>query len=56
MAVKGDGKKKRLSLKSTNEEKGPRTERSTNVYLPKKGMKRVRSAKCNLIYQNKRWC
>ncbi|MGA2152253.1 MAG: BCAM0308 family protein [Geobacteraceae bacterium] len=57
MAVKGHGEKKRLSLKSTNEEKGPRTERSTNVYLPKKGVKESAVCKgCNLIYQNKRWC
>lgn len=56
MAVKGNGEKKKLSLKSTHEEKGSRTERSTNVYLPKKGMKEEAICSgCNLIYQNKRW-
>ncbi len=56
MAVKGSGDKKRLSIKSTHEEKGSRTKRSTNVYLPKKGMKETAvCGKCHLVYQNKRW-
>ncbi len=56
MAVKGSGDKKRLSIKSTHEEKGSRTERSANVYLPKKGMKETAVCSvCHLIYQNKHW-
>jgi hypothetical protein len=56
MAVKGLGDRKRLSTKITHEEKGQRTERSTNVYLPRKGMKEAAiCSSCYLIYQNKHW-
>ena len=56
MATKGHDDRTRLSTKITREEKGQRTERSTNVYLPKKGMKEAAiCSKCHLIYQNKRW-
>jgi hypothetical protein len=56
MAVKGLGDRKRVSTKITHEEKGQRTERSTNVYLPKKGMKEVAICNsCQLVYQNKHW-
>ena len=56
MATKGHDDRTRLSTKITREEKGQRTERSTNVYLPKKGMKEAAICSiCHLIYQNKRW-
>ncbi len=56
MATKGSGERKRLSTKITHEEKGQRTERSSDVYLPKKGMKEAAvCGKCHLVYQNKRW-
>jgi NMD protein affecting ribosome stability and mRNA decay len=56
MATKGHDDRTRLSTKFAREEKGQRTERSTNVYLPKKGMKETAvCGRCNLIYQNKRW-
>src|SRR5512137_732276 len=56
MATKGSGGRKRLSTKITHEEKGQRTERSTDVYLPKRGMKETAvCGKCNLVYQDKRW-
>ncbi|HEX9078659.1 MAG TPA: BCAM0308 family protein [Desulfuromonadaceae bacterium] len=56
MATKGSGDRKRLSTKITHEEKGQRTERSTDVYLPKRGMKETAvCGRCHLVYQNKRW-
>lgn len=56
MAVKGLGDRKKLSTKITHQEKGQRTERSANVYLPRKGMKEVGiCSSCHLIYQNKHW-
>ncbi len=56
MARKGHDDMTRLSTKIAREEKGQRTERSTSVYLPKKGMKETAiCGRCHLIYQNKRW-
>jgi NMD protein affecting ribosome stability and mRNA decay len=46
----------RLSSHLGRDEKGQRAERSTDVYLPKEGMKVVSFCrKCGVIYHNKRW-
>ncbi|KAF0219792.1 MAG: hypothetical protein FD174_1805 [Geobacteraceae bacterium] len=46
----------RLSHKEGVEEKGQRTVRSTDVYLPKAGLKEAAVCKkCHLVYQHKRW-
>ena len=46
----------RLSNKSGVDEKGQRTPRSTDVYMPKEGMKEVSYCrKCGVIYRQKRW-
>jgi NMD protein affecting ribosome stability and mRNA decay len=56
MAMKEHNDRRQLKTKIAFEEIGQRNERSTNVYLPKKGMKESAiCSKCNLIYQNKRW-
>lgn len=46
----------RVSHKEGVEEKGLRTVRSTDVYLPKTGLKETAVCKkCHLIHRNKRW-
>ncbi|AJE02002.1 BCAM0308 family protein [Geobacter pickeringii] len=46
----------RVSHKIAVEEKGQRTARSTDVYLPKGGVKEAALCrKCNALYRNKRW-
>jgi NMD protein affecting ribosome stability and mRNA decay len=56
MSVKTYGGTGRLSGKTVLEEKGMRTVRSTDVYLPKEGLKEVSYCKkCGNIYRNKRW-
>lgn len=45
----------RLSRKIGVEEKGQRTTRSTDVYLPKEGMQVSYCTKCGVIYREKRW-
>ena len=56
MALKGNGGRKELRTKIAFEEPGQRNARSTNVYLPKKGMKEAAiCSRCNLVYQNKSW-
>lgn len=46
----------RVSHKEGVEEKGQRTVRSTDVYLPRTGLKEAAVCKkCRLVYQNKRW-
>ncbi|HOI15998.1 MAG TPA: BCAM0308 family protein [Geobacteraceae bacterium] len=45
----------RLSHKTGVEEKGQRTARSTDVYLPKEGMEVSWCKKCGIIYRQKRW-
>jgi len=45
----------RLSHRSGVEEKGQRTVRSTDVYLPKEGMEVSYCRKCGLVYRQKRW-
>lgn len=45
----------RPSRKSGVEEKGQRTARNTDVYLPKEGMEVSYCKKCGLIYRQKRW-
>jgi hypothetical protein len=57
MALKGNGGRKDMKTKIAFEEPGQRNKRSTNVYLPKKGMKETALCNsCNLVYQNKSWC
>ncbi|HOP40587.1 MAG TPA: BCAM0308 family protein [Geobacteraceae bacterium] len=45
----------RLSRKIGVDEKGQRTVRSTDVYLPKEGMQVSYCTKCGVIYREKRW-
>lgn len=46
----------RVSHKIAVEEKGQRTTRSTDVYLPKGGVKEAAlCGKCGALYRNKRW-
>jgi len=45
----------RLSRKNGVEEKGQRTARSTDVYLPKEGMEVSFCKKCGIVYRQKRW-
>jgi len=46
----------RLPGKTVLEEKGMRTVRSTDAYLPKEGLKEVSYCrKCGVIYRQKRW-
>lgn len=46
----------RVSHKSGVEEKGQRANRSTDVYLPKGGVKEAALCKkCGALYKNKRW-
>lgn len=45
----------RLSRRSGVEEKGQRTARSTDVYLPKQGMELSYCKKCGVVYRQKRW-
>jgi len=46
----------RLSNQFGRDEKGLRTTRSTDPYLPKEGLKEVSFCKkCGIIYRNKRW-
>jgi len=56
MAIKGNNDRKQLKTKIAFEEPGQRNARSTNVYLPKKGLKEAAiCSRCNLVYQNKGW-
>jgi NMD protein affecting ribosome stability and mRNA decay len=56
MALKGHSGRKEMKTKIAFEEPGQRNVRSTNVYLPKKGMKETAiCSKCSLVYQNKSW-
>jgi NMD protein affecting ribosome stability and mRNA decay len=56
MSAKAYNETSRASRKTVLEEKGMRTVRSTDVYLPKEGLKEVSYCrKCGIIYQNKRW-
>jgi hypothetical protein len=56
MGLKGFAGRKELKSKIAFEEPGKRNERSTNVYLPKKGMKEAAvCGRCGLVYQNKSW-
>jgi NMD protein affecting ribosome stability and mRNA decay len=46
----------RLSSQLGRDEKGQRAARSTDVYMPKEGLKEVSFCKkCGIIYRNKRW-
>lgn len=45
----------RLSHRTGVDEKGPRTARSSDVYLPKEGMEVSWCKKCGVIYRQKRW-
>jgi hypothetical protein len=57
MAINGNNDRKQLKTKIAFEEVGQRNERSTNVYLPKKGLKEEAiCSRCRLVYRNKRWC
>jgi NMD protein affecting ribosome stability and mRNA decay len=48
--------KSRTTRKIAFEEKGQRTTRSTDVYIPKEGLKEVSfCTKCGILYRNKRW-
>jgi hypothetical protein len=56
MAIKGQNDRKQLKTKIAFEEPGQRNARSTDVYLPKKGLKEEAiCSSCNLVYQNKGW-
>jgi len=56
MANRGYGELKELKSKIAFEEPGQRNARSSDVYLPKKGMKEEAiCSRCDLVYQNKSW-
>jgi NMD protein affecting ribosome stability and mRNA decay len=56
MVTKAPVDRSRVSGKTVLEEKGMRTVRSTDVYLPKEGLKEVSYCrKCGSIYRQKRW-
>ncbi|MBP1752090.1 MAG: hypothetical protein H6Q57_926 [Geobacteraceae bacterium] len=56
MAKRTQDDRPRLSKIMGRDEKGQRTARSTDVYLPKEGLKEVSFCKkCGIIYRNKRW-
>lgn len=56
MAKSGYGARKEQKSKIAFEEPGQRNARSTDVYLPKKGLKEEAVCnRCKLVYQNKRW-
>jgi hypothetical protein len=56
MAKIGFGERKELKSKIAFEEPGQRNARSSDVYLPKKGMKEEAiCSRCDLVYQNKGW-